>query len=83
MSSKKKGGPDANNKKNKNDKETKKDGGSGWMAVKVRHVLCEKLSKALEAIERLKAGESFSQVAVKYSEDKARSGVCLFVIMLH
>jgi parvulin-like peptidyl-prolyl isomerase len=29
----------------------------------------------LEAIERIKAGEKFHEVAAKYSEDKARQGV--------
>jgi len=43
----------------------------------VRHILCEKQSKCLEALERLKAGEKFSEVAAKYSEDKARQGVCI------
>lgn len=42
----------------------------------VRHILCEKQSKALEAIEKLKAGESFDKVAAAFSEDKVRySGV--------
>ncbi|ESN94181.1 hypothetical protein HELRODRAFT_163969 [Helobdella robusta] len=43
-------------------------------AVKVRHILCEKQSKILEALEKLKAGEKFNEVASKYSEDKARQG---------
>ena len=43
----------------------------------MRHILCEKQSKCLEALERLKAGEKFSEVAAKYSEDKARQGVCV------
>ncbi len=30
--------------------------------------------RILEAMEKLKAGEKFSEVAAKYSEDKARSG---------
>ena len=42
----------------------------------MRHILCEKQSKCLEALERIKAGEKFSEVAAKYSEDKARQGVC-------
>ncbi|AAZ10344.1 peptidyl-prolyl cis-trans isomerase NIMA-interacting 4, putative [Trypanosoma brucei brucei TREU927] len=49
-------------------------GGSGYTKVKVRHILCEKLSRALEALEKIKAGESFANVARDYSEDKARSG---------
>nr|CAH8828965.1 unnamed protein product [Trichobilharzia regenti] len=43
-------------------------------AVKVRHILCEKQSKCLEALEQLKNGKRFNQVAEMYSEDKARSG---------
>ncbi|VUZ49974.1 unnamed protein product [Hymenolepis diminuta] len=46
----------------------------GGTAVKVRHILCEKQSKALEAIEQLKEGQRFNAVAEQYSEDKARSG---------
>jgi len=47
---------------------------SSGNSVKVRHILCEKESKALEAISRLKSGEKFNEVAVSMSEDKARSG---------
>ena len=43
-------------------------------SIKVRHILCEKQSKALEALAALKAGSSFASVAEKYSEDKARQG---------
>ncbi|CAO4366192.1 Protein CBG20785 [Caenorhabditis briggsae] len=46
----------------------------GGTAVKVRHILCEKQGKALEAIEKLKSGMKFNEVAAQYSEDKARSG---------
>ncbi|XP_072179918.1 peptidyl-prolyl cis-trans isomerase NIMA-interacting 4-like [Diadema setosum] len=46
----------------------------GGTAVKVRHILCEKHSKAMEAMEKIKAGERFNSVAEKYSEDKARQG---------
>ncbi|KYQ88459.1 anaphase promoting complex subunit 7 [Tieghemostelium lacteum] len=42
--------------------------------VKVRHILCEKQSKVLEALELIKNGKSFSDVAQNYSEDKARQG---------
>lgn len=41
----------------------------------VRHILCEKHGKCMEAMEKLKAGVRFSEVAVQYSEDKARQGV--------
>ncbi|CAG2067521.1 unnamed protein product [Timema podura] len=40
----------------------------------VRHILCEKQSKVLEALEKLKAGVKFPDVATQYSEDKARQG---------
>ncbi|XP_070168640.1 peptidyl-prolyl cis-trans isomerase NIMA-interacting 4 [Polyergus mexicanus] len=50
---------------------TEKKGGN---AVKIRHILCEKQSKILEALEKLKAGQKFNEVAATYSEDKARSG---------
>jgi NIMA-interacting peptidyl-prolyl cis-trans isomerase 4 len=39
--------------------------------------LCEKQSKILEALEKLKAGMKFNEVAATYSEDKARSGVSI------
>ncbi|CAB0032423.1 unnamed protein product [Trichogramma brassicae] len=50
----------------------------GLTSVKVRHILCEKQSKILEALEKLKAGQKFNEVAAAYSEDKARSGVNRF-----
>ena len=43
--------------------------------MKVRHILCEKHGKCMEAMEQIKAGKRFSEVATQYSEDKARSGV--------
>lgn len=46
----------------------------GGTAVKVRHILCEKHGKAMEAMEKLKSGVRFSEVATQYSEDKARQG---------
>lgn len=47
----------------------------GGNAVKVRHILCEKHGKILEAMEKLKSGMKFNEVAAQYSEDKARQGV--------
>ncbi|XP_005992932.1 peptidyl-prolyl cis-trans isomerase NIMA-interacting 4 [Latimeria chalumnae] len=55
------------------DKKTQGPKGGG-NAVKVRHILCEKHSKAMEAMEKLKSGMRFSEVASQYSEDKARQG---------
>ncbi|XP_034239182.1 peptidyl-prolyl cis-trans isomerase NIMA-interacting 4 [Thrips palmi] len=46
----------------------------GGTSVKVRHILCEKQSKILEAMEKLKGGMKFPEVATAYSEDKARQG---------
>ncbi|NXI05549.1 PIN4 isomerase, partial [Pachycephala philippinensis] len=43
-------------------------------SVQVRHILCEKHGRAMEAMEKLKAGQRFSEVAAQYSEDKARQG---------
>ncbi|XP_063607951.1 peptidyl-prolyl cis-trans isomerase NIMA-interacting 4-like [Penaeus indicus] len=46
----------------------------GGTSIKVRHILCEKQGKSLEALEKLKSGMKFNEVAAQYSEDKARSG---------
>lgn len=45
--------------------------------VKVRHILCEKHSKVMEAMAKLKEGQKFNEVATAYSEDKARQGVMI------
>jgi peptidyl-prolyl cis-trans isomerase NIMA-interacting 4 len=44
------------------------------LSINVRHILCEKQGKALEALTKIQAGDSFATVAATYSEDKARSG---------
>ncbi|KAJ2908223.1 Peptidyl-prolyl cis-trans isomerase pin4 [Coemansia aciculifera] len=43
-------------------------------SIQVRHILCEKQSRALEAKEKLDNGAAFNVVATEYSEDKARHG---------
>ncbi|KAJ3815227.1 hypothetical protein EV368DRAFT_28980 [Lentinula lateritia] len=43
-------------------------------AVNVRHILCEKHSKATEALQKIQEGQSFNKVAGEYSEDKAKAG---------
>ena len=48
--------------------------GGGSSQINVRHILCEKQSKCLEALEKIKMGEKFNVVAEQYSEDKARGG---------
>uniref|UniRef100_A0A3B5LNJ1 Peptidyl-prolyl cis-trans isomerase n=1 Tax=Xiphophorus couchianus TaxID=32473 RepID=A0A3B5LNJ1_9TELE len=45
-----------------------------YFSPQVRHILCEKHGKCMEAMEKLKAGVRFSEVATQYSEDKARQG---------
>ena len=47
-------------------------------SINVRHILCEKQSKVLEAMGKLKEGLTFNSVATQYSEDKARNGVSSF-----
>jgi len=42
--------------------------------VNVRHILCEKHSKATEALQKLQEGQSFNKVAQEFSEDKAKNG---------
>ncbi|KAF9913900.1 Peptidyl-prolyl cis-trans isomerase pin4 [Lobosporangium transversale] len=63
-------------KKNNDEGESSKGGKALKTAnsIKVRHILCEKQSRALEAIEQLKAGVAFNKVAEAFSEDKAKEG---------
>ncbi|PWY72391.1 FKBP-like protein [Aspergillus heteromorphus CBS 117.55] len=54
-----------------------KGGGKGLKpatAINVRHILCEKFSKKEEALEKLRNGSKFDEVAREFSEDKARQG---------
>ena len=70
-----KGGGGKGDKGGKEDKKgAAKEKGGGSSSVNVRHILCEKQSKCLEALAKLEAGEKFNEVASKYSEDKARNG---------
>ena len=46
--------------------------------LQVRHILCEKHSKCMEALEKIKGGMKFNEAAAQFSEDKARSGVRSF-----
>ncbi|KAK7681409.1 Peptidyl-prolyl cis-trans isomerase pin4 [Cerrena zonata] len=57
--------------------ETKGKGKGGLKAataINVRHILCEKHSRATEALEKIQSGERFDKVAQEYSEDKAKAG---------
>jgi len=64
--------------KAKDDGEGKQTKGKGALkaatAVNVRHILCEKHSKATEALQKIQEGQSFNKVAQEYSEDKAKAG---------
>lgn len=51
-----------------------KKGKGGGNSVNVRHILCEKHGKIMQAYEELGEGIPFDKVAEKYSEDKARHG---------
>lgn len=53
---------------------TVKEEKKGGSAIKVRHILCEKQSKILEALDKIKEGQKFPEVATAYSEDKATKG---------
>lgn len=44
-------------------------------SINVRHILCEKHSKKEEALEKLRNGAKFDDVAREMSEDKARQGM--------
>ncbi|KAF1797969.1 FKBP-like protein [Mucor lusitanicus] len=61
------------------DKEKKDDGKlKPAQSVKVRHILCEKHSKAMEALAKIKEENMrFDKVAEQYSEDKAKAGGAL------
>ncbi|KAL9619011.1 MAG: hypothetical protein Q9160_006332 [Pyrenula sp. 1 TL-2023] len=43
-------------------------------SINVRHILCEKHSRKEEALEKLRSGAKFDDVAREFSEDKARQG---------
>lgn len=47
----------------------------GIVGVKLTFQQCEKHSKKEEALEKLKEGVKFDEVARSYSEDKARTGL--------
>ncbi|KAI0355920.1 hypothetical protein OH77DRAFT_1520515 [Trametes cingulata] len=54
------------------DKKGKGGGLKPATSVNVRHILCEKQSKALEALQKIQEGQRFDKVAQEYSEDKAK-----------
>ena len=64
--------------------EASKGSGSGGgklkpaTSINVRHILCEKHSKKEEALEKIRNGAKFDDVARDMSEDKARQGTTSF-----
>ncbi|KAF2798119.1 peptidyl-prolyl cis-trans isomerase [Melanomma pulvis-pyrius CBS 109.77] len=76
--------------KNKNKAKPTEDAGAGKSkggssssklkpatAINVRHILCEKHGKKEEALQKLRDGAKFDDVAREMSEDKARQGGAL------
>ena len=49
-------------------------------SINVRHILCEKHSKKEEALEKIRNGAKFDDVAREMSEDKARQGAFAFAL---
>ncbi|OJA17673.1 hypothetical protein AZE42_03008 [Rhizopogon vesiculosus] len=70
----KKGGGTKNVDKNDQSEGKGKGGLKAATAVNVRHILCEKHSKATEALQKIQEGQRFDKVAQEYSEDKAKAG---------
>ncbi|KAF8221081.1 peptidyl-prolyl cis-trans isomerase pin4 [Tricholoma matsutake] len=64
----------AGEKKKEDNHSTGKSGLKAATAVNVRHILCEKHSKATEALQKIQEGQAFNKVAQEYSEDKAKAG---------
>lgn len=60
-----------------------KGSGSGKLkpatSINVRHILCEKHSKKEEALQKLRDGAKFDEVAREFSEDKARQGTYTYI----
>ncbi|KIJ36743.1 hypothetical protein M422DRAFT_212036 [Sphaerobolus stellatus SS14] len=70
-------GKGAEKKKDSGDTEAASKGKGGLKAataVHVRHILCEKHSRATEALAKIQEGIRFDKVAQEYSEDKAKAG---------
>ncbi|KAG1876179.1 hypothetical protein F4604DRAFT_1581232 [Suillus subluteus] len=70
----KKGGNTKNVDKGDQSEGKGKGGLKAATAVNVRHILCEKHSKATEALQKIQEGQRFDKVAQEYSEDKAKAG---------
>ena len=60
-----KGGKNSGKGKESEKEGAKKEKGGGANSVNVRHILCEKQSKCLEALEKIKAGGKFNEVSLQ------------------
>ncbi|KAI0792309.1 hypothetical protein C8Q75DRAFT_804711 [Abortiporus biennis] len=70
-----KGGKGSGKASGTEEKQTKGKGGlKTATAINVRHILCEKHSRATEALQKIQEGQRFDKVAQEYSEDKAKAG---------
>ncbi|KAL4249481.1 Peptidyl-prolyl cis-trans isomerase [Abortiporus biennis] len=70
-----KGGKGSGKASGTEEKQTKGKGGlKAATAINVRHILCEKHSRATEALQKIQEGQRFDKVAQEYSEDKAKAG---------
>ncbi|KAJ5408677.1 hypothetical protein N7509_002560 [Penicillium cosmopolitanum] len=67
----------AKGKDTSDDKSKGKGGLKAATSINARHILCEKHSKKEEALEKLRNGTKFDEVAREFSEDKARQGGAL------
>ena len=76
-----KGGAKGGDKKEAKGGKEEKGGGSSM--VSVRHILCEKESKCLEALAKLEAGEKFNQVQHKPTFAYYLSLILLTVVQWH
>lgn len=74
----KKGSAAASSSKSKDDTKDKPTADKSKLkpatSINVRHILCEKHGKKEEALEKLRNGAKFDEVAREMSEDKARQG---------
>ena len=60
----------------------KEKGGAAGNSVNVRHILCEKQSKCLEALEKIKGGAKFNEVSLLHVYIVSRSLVMTVSVSL-
>ena len=65
-----KGGKNSGKGKESEKEGGKKEKGGGANSVNVRHILCEKQSKCLEALEKIKAGGKFNEVSLQLCSNR-------------